>query len=99
MSFPDGVKSTPMLEQYFRWKNEYPDCLLFFRMGDFYEMFFTDAEEASRILDIALTSRDPDRSVPMAGVPYHSVAPYLEKLVRAGKKVAICEQMSGPPSA
>ncbi len=45
MSFPDGVKSTPMLEQYFRWKNEYPDCLLFFRMGDFYEMFFTDAEE------------------------------------------------------
>ena len=96
MSFPDGVKSTPMLEQYFRWKNEYPDCLLFFRMGDFYEMFFTDAEEASRILDIALTSRDPDRSVPMAGVPYHSVAPYLEKLVRAGKKVAICEQMSTP---
>ncbi len=96
VDLPEGVKSTPMLEQYFHWKNEYPDCLLFFRMGDFYEMFFDDAEEASKILDIALTSRDPERAVPMAGVPYHSVAPYLEKLVRAGKKVAICEQMSEP---
>ena len=91
-----GIAMTPMLEQYFTWKKAYPDCLLFFRMGDFYEMFFEDAREASRLLDIALTARDSEKKVPMAGVPHHSVEPYLEKLVKAGRKVAICEQMTEP---
>jgi DNA mismatch repair protein MutS len=85
-----------MFEQYFTWKRAYPDCLLFFRMGDFYEMFFEDAREASRLLDIALTARDSEKKIPMAGVPHHSVDPYLEKLVKAGKKVAICEQVTEP---
>jgi DNA mismatch repair protein MutS len=87
---------TPMLEQYFTWKRAYPDCLLFFRMGDFYEMFFEDAREAARLLDIALTARDSEKKIPMAGVPHHAVEPYLEKLVRAGRKVAICEQVTEP---
>lgn len=90
------IVMTPMLEQYFTWKRAYPDCLLFFRMGDFYEMFFEDAREASRLLDIALTARDSEKKVPMAGVPHHSVEPYLERLVKAGRKVAICEQMTEP---
>jgi DNA mismatch repair protein MutS len=87
---------TPMLEQYFTWKRAYPDCLLFFRMGDFYEMFFDDAKEASRLLDIALTARDSEKKIPMAGVPHHAVEPYLDKLVKAGRKVAICEQLTEP---
>jgi DNA mismatch repair protein MutS len=87
---------TPMLEQYFTWKRAYPDCLLFFRMGDFYEMFFEDAREASRLLDIALTARDSEKKIPMAGVPHHAVEPYLDKLVKAGRKVAICEQLTEP---
>lgn len=92
---PD-VSMTPMLEQYFTWKRAYPDCLLFFRMGDFYEMFFDDAREASRLLDIALTARDTEKKIPMAGVPHHAIDPYLEKLVRAGRKVAICDQVTEP---
>lgn len=96
MMLPDDVRMTPMLKQYTHWKRRYPDCLLFFRMGDFYEMFFEDAKEASAILDIALTARDQDRKIPMAGVPYHSVDGYLERLVASGKKVAICEQVSEP---
>ncbi|MCX7828684.1 MAG: DNA mismatch repair protein MutS [Thermanaerothrix sp.] len=93
---PEGVKLTPMLEQYLYWKEKYRDYLLFFRMGDFYELFFDDAKEASRLLDIALTARDQDRSIPMAGVPHHSVEQYLAKLVEQGRKVAICEQVSEP---
>jgi DNA mismatch repair protein MutS len=85
-----------MLEQYLYWKERYKDYLLFFRMGDFYELFFDDAKEASRLLDIALTARDQDRSIPMAGVPHHSVEQYLAKLVEQGRKVAICEQVSEP---
>lgn len=85
-----------MLKQYFEWKRRYPDCLLFFRMGDFYEMFFEDAKIASGILDIALTARDPEKKIPMAGVPYHAVETYLERIVSAGRKVAICEQMTVP---
>jgi len=96
MSQEQGVSMTPMMEQYFTWKRAYPDCLLFFRMGDFYEMFFEDAREASRLLDIALTARDGEKKVPMAGVPHHAVEPYLDRLVKAGKKVAICEQMTEP---
>ncbi|ACZ19263.1 DNA mismatch repair protein MutS [Thermanaerovibrio acidaminovorans DSM 6589] len=93
---PKGVKVTPMLEQYLHWKERYPDYLLFFRMGDFYELFFDDAKEASALLDIALTARDPERAIPMAGVPYHAVEQYLSRLVELGKKVAICEQVSEP---
>lgn len=93
---PSDVKMTPMLVQYFEWKEQYPDCILFFRMGDFYEMFFDDAVTASSILDITLTARDSEKSIPMAGVPWHSVSGYLARLVRAGHKVAICEQVTEP---
>ncbi|HOP52678.1 MAG TPA: DNA mismatch repair protein MutS [Synergistales bacterium] len=96
MKLPEDVKMTPMLKQYIEWKRRYPECLLFFRMGDFYEMFFEDARIAASILDIALTARDPEKKIPMAGVPYHSVENYLERLVASGRKVAICEQVSEP---
>ncbi len=96
MIIPKGVKETPMLRQYAKWKKAYPDCLLFFRMGDFYELFFEDAEKAASILDIALTSRDPGREIPMAGVPWHSAENYIARLVEAGYKVAICEQVTEP---
>jgi len=96
MSVPEGVKETPMLKQYGKWKKAYSDCLLFFRMGDFYELFFDDAEKAARTLDIALTSRDPNREIPMAGVPWHSAENYIARLVQAGHKVAICEQVTEP---
>lgn len=96
MNLPEEIKLTPMLKQYFEWKNRYPDCLLFFRMGDFYEMFFDDAKIASGILDIVLTARDPEKKIPMAGVPYHAVESYLERLVASGRKVAICEQITVP---
>ena len=80
------------------WKEQYPDSLLFFRMGDFYEMFFEDARTASSVLDIALTSRskESENAIPMAGVPFHSVDSYLAKLVAAGYSVAICEQVTVP---
>ncbi len=87
---------TPMLRQYCHWKEKYPDCLLFFRMGDFYEMFFDDAREAAGVLDITLTARDQDKKIPMAGVPFHAVDQYLGKLVQAGYSVAICEQVTQP---
>ena len=95
-SRPEDARLTPMLAQYFEWKDRYPDCILFFRMGDFYEMFFDDAVKASAILDITLTARDAEKSVPMAGVPWHSVNGYLARLVRAKFKVAICEQVTEP---
>ena len=90
--------STPMMQQYLKLKQQYPDCLLFFRLGDFYELFLEDAKIGARVLDIALTSRDKgkDGRIPMAGVPYHAVDTYLAKLVQAGYKVAICEQISEP---
>src|SRR5690554_6337820 len=91
-------KSTPMLDQYWRFKDEHKDKILLFRMGDFYETFFDDAKEASKILGITLTARsksdvDP---VPFAGFPHHALDNYLNKLVAAGKKVAICEQIEDP---
>jgi len=87
-----------MMQQYLRIKSEHADCLLFYRMGDFYEMFFEDAAEASRILDIALTKRGKSGGddIPMAGVPWHQAEGYLARLVAAGKRVAICEQMEPP---
>ncbi len=90
--------STPMMKQYLDIKKQYPDCLLFYRMGDFYELFLDDAYIGAKVLDITLTSRSKGRDgrIPMAGVPYHAVDPYLSKLVKAGHKVAICEQISEP---
>ena len=98
MELPDGVKLTPMMEQYLSWKKQYPDCLLFYRIGDFYEMFFDDAKTASSVLDIVLTSRskDSEYQIPMAGVPFHAVDSYLARLVAAGYRVAICDQMTEP---
>lgn len=89
---------TPMMRQYLEIKERYPDAILFFRLGDFYEMFMDDAIIAARILDIALTSRNKgaDDEIPLCGIPYHSTQPYLAKLVGAGYKVAICEQVEDP---
>jgi DNA mismatch repair protein MutS len=84
-------KATPMLMQYLEVKRRVPDAILFFRLGDFYEMFFEDAELGSRVLDIQLTSRSKD-GVPLCGVPYHAAEPYIAKLLKDGHKVAICEQ-------
>lgn len=93
--------STPMIKQYLGVKEKYPDAILFYRMGDFYEMFFEDAKLASEILDITLTSRDKNKenSVPLCGVPYHAAASYIQKLVDRGYKVAICEQMEDASQA
>lgn len=90
--------TTPMMKQYLRIKAQYLDCLLFYRMGDFYELFLEDAIVGSKALNITLTSRSKGRDgrIPMAGVPYHAVDAYLYKLVKAGYKVAICEQMTEP---
>ncbi len=95
------AKLTPMLQQYLSIKERHPDCILFFRMGDFYEMFFDDAEVASKVLDIALTTRDRGlpEAVPLCGVPFHAADTYLAKLVEAGLKVAICEQVEDPKKA
>ncbi len=91
-------KLTPMMAQYKAIKEKYKDCILMFRMGDFYEMFFEDAVEASSIMQITLTSRNKGgaSSAPMCGIPYHAIDNYLPKLTRAGKKVAVCDQMTEP---
>ncbi len=93
-----SVPLTPMLVQYMELKRNYPDSILFYRMGDFYEMFFDDALTASPILEVQLTSRDKNaiNPIPMCGVPYHALSQYLQKLVAKGFKVAICEQMEDP---
>ena len=92
---------TPMLSQYTKVKSQYVDCILFFRLGDFYEMFFDDAKIASNILDLVLTSRPAGRTgkVPMCGIPYHSAESYIARLIKAGCKVAICEQVENPKDA
>jgi DNA mismatch repair protein MutS len=97
----ESAKVTPMMQQYLQIKERYRDAILFFRLGDFYEMFFEDAEKAARILDIALTSRNKheDFAVPLCGVPYHSAGPYIQKLLDAGHKVAVCEQVEDPKTA
>ena len=96
MAIPDDIKMTPWLSQYRQWKAEYPDALLLFRMGDFYELFFDDARTAASILDIALTARDAERKIPMAGVPHHALSLYLGRLIKAGCRAAICEQIGEP---
>ena len=95
---------TPMMRQYREIKEQFQDCILFFRLGDFYEMFDNDARTASRELDLTLTTRDrttenPDERVPMCGVPYHSSEAYIARLIAKGYKVAICEQMEDPALA
>jgi len=97
----EATRLTPMIRQYLQIKERYRDAILFFRLGDFYEMFFDDAEKASRVLDITLTSRNrsEDSAVPLCGVPYHAAAPYISKLLDAGFKVAICEQVEDPKTA
>src|SRR3954447_3275291 len=89
---------SPAMRQYQQFKAQHPGYVLFFRMGDFYEMFWEDAKLASKVLGVALTSRsrggiDADDAIPMAGVPFHAVESYLRKMIAAGHKVAICEQM------
>ena len=95
------ARHTPMMRQYLRIKAQYPDVLLLYRMGDFYELFFDDAKEAARLLDITLTSRGQASGtpIPMAGVPFHAVEGYLAKLVEKGRSVAICEQIGDPDTA
>lgn len=95
------ASQTPMLKQYNEIKREYPDAILFFRLGDFYEMFYDDAKVASKVLGIALTSRNKSdkNPVPLCGVPHHSAEPYLAKLLQNGHRVAVCEQVEDPKSA
>jgi DNA mismatch repair protein MutS len=91
----EDKQHTPMMTQYLGIKADYPDTLVFYRMGDFYELFFADAEKAAPLLDITLTRRGQSggQPIPMAGVPFHSVEGYLAKLIRYGESVAICEQV------
>ena len=92
---------TPMMQQYVEVKEKYKDCILFYRIGDFYEMFFEDAITASKVLEITLTGKDcgQEERAPMCGVPYHACDVYLNKLIENGFKVAICEQVEDPKLA
>jgi len=92
------MKMTPLRRQYLRVKKKYPEAIVFFRLGDFYETFDEDARIASRELDIVLTSREMGKGqkIPLAGIPYHAVDNYLARLIKRGYKVAICEQLSPP---
>jgi len=98
---PDIAQHTPMMQQYLRLKAQHPERLLFYRMGDFYELFFDDAEKAARLLDITLTTRGQSagRPIPMAGVPHHAVEQYLARLLRLGESVVVCEQVGEPAAA
>ena len=95
------IKTTPMIRQYLSIKEQYADAILFYRMGDFYEMFFEDAQVASRVLDITLTSRNKndDEPIPMCGVPHRAAQGYIARLIEAGHKVAICDQVEDPAAA
>ena len=102
MNLQDNFEQhTPMMQQYLKLKAENPDILLFYRMGDFYELFYDDAKKAAALLDISLTKRGQSAGnpIPMAGVPYHAVEGYLAKLVQLGEPVAICEQVGDPATS
>ena len=94
----DTSNHTPMIQQYLKIKSQYQDILLFYRMGDFYELFFDDAKKAAELLDITLTARGKSNgeSIPMAGVPYHAAEAYIAKIVKKGLSIAICEQTGDP---
>jgi len=97
---PITEKLTPAMKQFHRFKQKYPDCILFFRMGDFYETFYEDAKTCSKVLGLTLTSRSKGTNpIPLAGVPYHAVDGYLKKMLQAGYKVAVCEQVEDPKTA
>ena len=95
------MQLTPMMQQYMEIKKDYQDCILFFRLGDFYEMFFEDAITASREMEITLTGKScgQEERAPMCGVPYHAADTYIAKLIDKGYKVAICEQVEDPATA
>ena len=95
------AEMTPMMRQYLEVKSQHPQCLLFFRLGDFYEMFFDDAKIASQELELVLTGKDcgQEERAPMCGIPFHSCESYIARLVAKGYKVAICEQMADPATA
>ncbi|KAF1297838.1 DNA mismatch repair protein MutS [Enterococcus sp. JM4C] len=95
---PQKTKNTPMMEQYLSIKDQYPDAFLFYRLGDFYELFYADAEKAAQILELTLTSRNrnADDPIPMCGVPHHAAQGYIDTLIEKGYKVAICEQVEDP---
>ncbi|KAB0550943.1 DNA mismatch repair protein MutS [Pseudomonas argentinensis] len=101
MSQSDLSSHTPMMQQYWRLKNQHPDQLMFYRMGDFYEIFYEDAKKAAKLLDITLTARGQSagQSIPMCGIPFHSVEGYLAKLVKLGESVVICEQIGDPATS
>jgi len=95
-----SAKLTPAMRQFSKFKDKYPDCILFFRMGDFYETFYDDAKICSKVLGLTLTSRSKgDNPIPLAGVPYHAIEGYLKKMLQAGYKVAVCEQVEDPKTA
>lgn len=98
---PDLSKHTPMMQQYWTLKNQYPEQIMFYRLGDFYEIFYDDAKKASRLLDITLTSRGQSagQAIPMAGIPYHAAESYLARLVKLGESVVICEQVGDPATS
>src|SRR5512145_2830672 len=101
-AFSEPAGATPAMRQYFDAKRQHRDAILFFRMGDFYEMFYEDALTAARALDLTLTSRSRDgqgTSIPMCGVPHHAVDNYLARLVKKGFRVAICDQVEDPKKA
>src|SRR6266581_277868 len=97
----NAARATPVMEQYIEIKAANPDCLLFYRMGDFYELFFEDAEVAARALGIVLTKRGKHlgRDIPMCGVPIHRADEYLNRLIALGHRVAVCEQLEDPAEA
>lgn len=99
--FSDFSQHTPMMQQYWKLKREHPDQLMFYRMGDFYELFYEDAKKAAKLLDITLTARGQSagQSIPMAGIPFHSAEGYLAKLVKLGQSVVICEQIGDPATS
>ena len=97
----ESPKITPMMQQYLKIKGQHPNELVFYRMGDFYELFYDDAKKASELMDITLTARGQSggNPIPMAGIPYHAAEGYIARLVRAGQSIAICEQMGDPATS
>src|ERR1035441_330009 len=91
-----AAEQTPVMRQYFAAKQAHPDCLMFCRIGDFYELFYEDAIVASRELQLTLTARDREKKQPMCGVPYHAAEVYIQRLLRKGYRIALCEQMEDP---